>query len=146
MAPRTTTTRTRTALSALALAALAFALAGAPAALAQSPPSTPTPIPTQQGAQPVDAFIGAPASAHPITARAIPQNPYLLAGSWGCIHDDTYQSDTYPVAGPLGVSPVTTSAWLGTQEVPTALCVGITFDKQGYLIAAAIKIDMDSYP
>ncbi len=41
---------------------------------------------------------------------------------------------------------MTTSAWLGTKAVPTALCVGITFDKQGYLIAAAIKIDMDSYP
>jgi hypothetical protein len=100
----------------------------------------------QQGAQPVDAFIGAPAAAHPLQAKAIPQNPDLLPGCWSCIHDDTYQSDTYTVPGPLGVAPTTLSAWLGDQHVPYALCVGITFDEQGYLIAAAIKIDMDVVP
>lgn len=88
----------------------------------------------------------APATAHPVTAKAIPDNPFLLPGSWGCIHDDSYRSDTYAVSGPLGVAPSTMSAWLGTPAVPCALCVGITFDKQGYLIAAAIKIDMASVP
>ena len=144
MTPHAPSAHARAALAALALAAFAFA--SAPAAWAQSPPATPAPIPTQQGAQPVEAFVGAPATAHPVTAKAIPQSPGLLTGSWGCIHDDTYQSDTYPVAGPLGVAPMTRSAWLGTPQVPYALCVGITFDRQGYLIAAAIKIDMDAVP
>ena len=141
------TSYSKTARGAAALLLLALVtLAGAAAAAAQPGPVKPAPIPTQQGAQPVEEFIGAAATARPVTAKAIPDNPFLLPGSWGCIHDDTYQSDTYDVSGPLGVSPATTSAWLGTPAVPYALCVGITFDKQGYLIAAAIKIDMTSVP
>jgi len=126
----------------LAAVIVAFVLGVAPVALAQSYPIPAAPIPNQKGAEPVEAFIGAPATSHPVAAKAIPQNPYLSAGSWGAIHDDTYQSDTYPIAGPLGVSPTTSSTWLGAAAVPFALCVGMTFDAGGAIVAAAIKVDL----
>ena len=88
---------------------VALILGIAPAALAESYPIPAVPVSNQQGAEPVEPFIGAAAVAHPVTAPAIPQNPFLLPGPWSNIHDDTYQSDAYPGAGPLGEAPVTTA-------------------------------------
>jgi len=134
------TSGTRAAL--LAAVLVAVVLGAAPAAFAQSYPIPAVAIPGQKGAEPVEPFIGAAAVAHPVIAPAIPQNPFLLPGPWSSIHNDTYQSDTYPGAGPLGESPVTSSTWLGTQTDPVALVVGMTFDTAGNIVAAAIVSDL----
>lgn len=111
----------------------------AASAIPAQPLPNPIPIPQQSNARPVPAFLGAPATAHPITAPAIPQNPYMSANPWNNIHDDTYMSDTYPVtvAGPLGHSPKVLSTFLGSATVPAAPVVVIVFDG-GRLIAASI--------
>jgi hypothetical protein len=57
------------------------------------------------------------------------------------MHNDSYQSDTYPGAGPLGRSPSVASTWLGTQADPIALVTTITFDRSGNVVAAAVTID-----
>jgi len=122
----------------LAAVLVTFVLGLAPAALAESYPIPAVAIPGQKGAEPVEPFIGAAAVAHSVTAPAIPQNPFLLPGPWSNIHNDTYQSDTYPGAGPLGRSPTTSSTWLGTASDPSAIVVGMTFDTAGNIVAGAI--------
>jgi len=92
--------------------------------------------------QPVAAFIGQPAVADPISdATPVPQNPFMAEDPWNSIHNDSYASDTYPNPGPLGKNPVVSSTWLGTEQDPAALVVGMTFDSANDLIiAASIKI------
>lgn len=94
--------------------------------------------------KPVPKFIGQPAVAQPITgATPVPQNPFMAESPWNCIHDDSYQSDTYPNSGPLGIDPVVTSTWLGPPEGPMGLVVGMTFDRtNNLLIAGSIKGDV----
>jgi len=93
--------------------------------------------------QPVLPFIGQPATAQPIDTTPVPQNPFMAENPWNCIHDDSYQSDTYPNPGPLGNDPVVTSTWLGPPEGPMGLVVGMTFDSiNNLLIAGSIKGDV----
>jgi hypothetical protein len=99
------------------------------------------PIPNQPGAAAVQEFIGQPATAHAVSAPAIPQNPFTAPAPWSILHNDSYQSDTYPGTGPLGRSPSVVSTWLGTPADPVALTVGVTFDSSGNLVAGAITID-----
>lgn len=88
-----------------------YFLAALLAALLASTTLAQSPIPTQQGARPVPDFVGTSALAQPIATRPVPDNPFLAAGSWSNIHDDTYMSDTYAMAGPLGRSPLVTSTY-----------------------------------
>jgi len=83
------------------------------------------PIPQQPFAQPVPDFIGEPATAHPISAKPVPEDPFLAANGRSGIHLDAYQSDTYPFSGPLGHSPEVTSTFLFAE------CGTVTFDKKG---------------
>jgi hypothetical protein len=128
----------------LAAMLVALALAAAPGALATTYPIPAVQIPNQPGAEPVEQFIGAPAVAHAVSAPAVPQNPFLFPGPWSNLHNDSYQSDTYPGAGPLGQSPTTLSTWLGTATDPMALVVGMTFDTAGNIVAAAIVSNVAS--
>ena len=93
--------------------------------------------------QPVPAFIGQPAVADPISdATPVPQNPFMAEDPWNCIHNDSYQSDTYPGAGPLGKNPVVSSTWLGPPPLDSlqGIVVVMTLDRtNNLLIAAAIK-------
>ena len=107
------------------------------------------PIPQQQNARPVPLFIGDPAVAQPITAPIIPQNPFMATGAWNNIHNDAYMSDTYVTGGPMGHSPEVLSTFLGTVTQPgnnivTGLVVVLTFDQQGLLIAAAVRVNREA--
>jgi hypothetical protein len=86
------------------------------------------PIPQQPFAQPVPEFIGAPAVPQTVLARPVPQDPFLAPNGRSGLHLDAYQSDTYPIAGPLGHSPEVSSTFLA------AICGSVTFDKQGRII------------
>ena len=103
--------------------------------------SNPTPIPQQPEARAVAPFVGQPAVAHPIAASLVPQNPFMMAGSWSNIHGDSYMSDTYVTGGPLGRSPQVLSTFLGT---PTAsgLAVVMVFGQDQRLLAGITRVDI----
>lgn len=134
-------------LSAFTVTALSLLLGSITPALAESSyPISATKIPNtsilpNEKLQAVPPFIGTLATASPIAgATPIPQNPYMAQHPWSCIHNDSYQSDVYPNAGPLGNSPVVSSTWLGPPNSIQALVVGMTFDSSNnFLMAASIK-------
>jgi hypothetical protein len=90
----------------------------------------------------VPEFIGETATPEPVTGTTpVPQNPYMAENPWNCMHNDSYQSDVYPIPGPLGNNPVVSSTWLGPPDGIQAIVVGMTFDSANdLLIAAAIKV------
>lgn len=97
------------------------------------------PIPQQAGAHDVPTFIGRRAAPRPIKALPIPQNPWMGEDPWTNAHNDSYMSDTYPLAGPRGIAPEVFSTWLGNPVDPQGIVVVMTFDSQGLIIAAAIR-------
>jgi hypothetical protein len=118
------------------------------AAIAQQGLPNPIPIPNQPDARPVPLFIGAEAVPRPIDAASVPQNPWMGPNPGGNAHNDSYMSDAYEIAGPLGKSPQVRSAWLATLQGdprfyppadPVAIPVVITFDRAGNLVAGVIK-------
>ena len=111
-------------------------------AQARSYPS-PVPIP-QQTTDAGPVFIGDVAVPAPVTTRAIPQNPSMSTNPFSNLHNDTYMSDTYPIWGPLGRGSSVSSTWLGTQQVPVAIVVGMTIDRAGRLVAGAVKTDLQT--
>jgi hypothetical protein len=108
-------------LAALAVATLSVSAAGAAV----------HPIP--QGPTSAPAFIGAPATARPVTGLApVPQNPFLAPNGDSGIHDDGWQTNTYERPGPLGHNPRTMSNFL------LADCGSIAFDQAGRIVATCI--------
>lgn len=136
--------------AAYAVAVLVFSLLAVPFTQASGAgiyPVPPIKIPNSSSlpndkVQAVPVFIGQAATAQPVTGTAsIPQNPFMALDPWSCIHNDSYQSDVYPNAGPLGSNPVVSSTWLGPPDDLTAIVVGMTFDStHNLLIAASIKV------
>jgi hypothetical protein len=104
---------------------LSLALLNTGVVTAQIPP---IPIPRQPFAQPVPALIGGPATANPTQAEPVPQHPFMALNGRSNIHLDTYMSDTYETAGPLGLSPKVRSTLLFGE------CATVTFDSAGRLI------------
>ncbi len=95
-----------------------------------------TPLPSGP-LQPQYSYMGAPARPQPIRGvAAIPQNPFMAPNGYSEIHDDGWQSDIYPWAGPLGRSPQTFSDWL----YPGHDCGSITFDSRGRVVSICIGL------
>lgn len=92
------------------------------------------PIPQQPFAGPVPDFVGAPAIAKPVSARPVPEDPFMAPNGKNSLHLDAYQSDTYATAGPLGHSPEVSSTFLA------ALCGTVTFDKQGRIVVVCVNV------
>jgi hypothetical protein len=78
----------------------------------------------------LEHFQGAAATARPITATRPPQNPQMAPNPWSNIHNDTWMTDAYAYAGPLGKSPVATSS-----SMSPALCGSLTFDSHGDIVS-----------
>ena len=79
------------------------------------------------------ASIGSAWSARPVTsATRPPANPFLARGAWSNIHNDTWMTDAYPGAGPLGVDPVSTS---GASVGGLGLCASLAFDRFGRIVS-----------
>ena len=92
--------------------------------------------PIPQGPAFAPAFIGAPASAAPITdVPPVPQNPFLAPNGDSGIHDDGWQTNTYDRPGPLGNNPKTISNFLAAD------CGSIAFDHAGRIVATCIGLD-----
>jgi hypothetical protein len=94
---------------------------------------------------PVPSYIGHEATANPIVAPPIPQNPHMSAGAWAAMHNDTYMSDAYFTSGPLGHKPVVSSAFFPTDaQNPMGLVIGVTFDENGLLLASIVMWNRDA--
>jgi hypothetical protein len=87
------------------------------------------PIQNQHDAQPVPNFIGGIATAKPVTAAAVPQNPFMAPNGRSNIHDDPYMTDTYVGGGPLGRNPTVRSSNLNGE------CGTVAFDSSGRLVS-----------
>ena len=112
--------RTAVALFAGALVATSGAVASA------------RPIPEGPGYSSATKFIGKPAKANPVSLPVVPTNPYMAPTGTSNIHNDTYMSDSYQWAGPLGKNTKVTSKWAGGE------CASMTFNSAGQIIAICL--------
>jgi hypothetical protein len=121
--------RSRVALGVVMVALIAPALAHA-----QSPGQDPSPI---VGDPMTDApeFVGSPTTPDPTKVQRPPRHPLMAPNGLSNLHDDAYQTDTYPWAGPLGMTTQTTSALFARE------CGSITFDKRGRLVTVCVGLD-----
>ncbi len=124
--PRMLCRRMATFRFAFTLTALGIASAVARAATPIADGGTPTSLP---------AYSGAPAVAHPVKAKRPPKHPFMARRGASNIHDDAWMSDAYWVRGPLGRDPQPFSSYLGQ-----GVCVTITFDRQGRLVASCASL------
>ena len=103
------------------LAGLALLQAGAASAFAEPISSLAVPAPS------LAPNPGGPATAKPIAnAKKAPQHPFMSANPWNNIHNDTWMTDAYHGAAPLGEDSVTSSG-----AMPVGICASITFDSRG---------------
>jgi len=107
-----------------ALVALVSTAAAAATPVADT--GTPTSLPS---------YSGNPVLPQPVRARHPPVNPFMARRGVGNIHNDSWMSDTYWVRAPLGWNPQTASSALGGR-----VCVTITFDKRGRLVATCSNL------
>lgn len=91
------------------------------------------PIPSETAAVP--PFIGAPATAKPIVAAPVPEHPWLAQQGNNSMHNDSYQSDAYPWAGPLGDKPEVNSRRFHNL---VGACVAATYDTRGHMISTCV--------
>jgi hypothetical protein len=112
-------------------------MAIAPVARASLPlPVTVPPVPIPSLNQPpAPAYTGAPATAHRITGVPhTPHNRFMAPNGRSEIHDDAWQTDAYTWAGPLGRSPVVSSAMIARD------CGSITFDARGRVVSVCVGL------
>jgi len=87
-------------------------------------------------------FIGQAAQAHPLPPPRIPQDPFLAANPWNNVHNDSWMSDVYTIAGPLGHEPtVLTSGLKEARQSSTSLiftCGTLNFDSHGRIITTCL--------
>jgi hypothetical protein len=97
--------------------------------LALAPAAAASPIPDPLGTT-LPRYQGAPASADQLTHTRAPRNPFMAPDPRSNIHNDTWMTDAYRWAGPLGRSPQAFS-----NAMPPALCGSLTFHSRGYLVS-----------
>lgn len=68
---------------------------------------------------------------------AIPQNPFMADNGASNMHDDAYMTDTYEVAGPVGVDVEVVSTYRGLAE-----CATVTFDSRGRIWTVCANLTM----
>lgn len=90
------------------------------------------PIPPGKGDALSVKFIGRPAKANPVVLPAVPQNPYMAANGTSNIHNDSYMTDSYAWAGPLGRRTDVRSVFARGE------CASITFTSRGQIVGICI--------
>jgi hypothetical protein len=126
-------------------------------AFAQAPASSVTPVPWE-GPTALPDYLGTPARIHPIPPANAPQNPFLSPNPFSNYHNDTWMSDTYDIAGPLGRDPQVFSSDLSAARHPTNPpsflfhCGTLAFDRYGRIVTicsntvqtTAVMVDPDT--
>jgi hypothetical protein len=110
----------------LLLASLLAVGVGSAAATPIADGGTPTSLPS---------YSGAPATPRVIRVKKPPKQPFMAKIGDGNVHNDAWMTDTYWAPGPVGRSPETLSAALGQR-----VCVTITFDRRGRLVATCSNL------
>src|SRR4029453_2405094 len=90
------------------------------------------PPPQDPLADPVPAYVGAPATADRARAYSVPQHPFLAPNGRSNIHDDAFQTDSYVGPGPLGNAPEVLST------LQAAECGSLTFDQAGRIVTVCV--------
>ncbi|HEY1597166.1 MAG TPA: hypothetical protein VGF74_17340 [Thermoleophilaceae bacterium] len=114
---------------------LALALAASCCALAAPAATAAVPIPEGPDAATLPAFIGSPATPHPVKGTTVPQNPFMAPNGRSNLHDDAYMTDSYEQSGPLGHGITRTSTLLGRE------CASTAFDAQGRIVTVCVGLD-----
>jgi hypothetical protein len=79
------------------------------------------------------SFRGHPAHTRPLRGlRRVPRNPHMARNERSNLHNDAYQTNAYPHAGPSGAHLKLRSAYL-QQE-----CASITFDRRGQIVSVCV--------
>jgi hypothetical protein len=116
-------------------AALSLALAGF--ALAATPPA---PIPQNQAdLTGLKLFTGHKAKPHHIDAPKVPRHPFMAPNGRNAVHNDAYQTDTYPKGGPLGSRLRVFSQSYDGKGGLGSCGITIAFDKRGRLVTTCIS-------
>jgi hypothetical protein len=76
------------------------------------------------------ALVPSAQAAAPVTPTIAPQNPFMAKNPFNNIHNDTWMTDAYQLAGPRGHNLKTRFG-----SYPPSLCSSITFDKHGRIIS-----------
>lgn len=79
-------------------------------------------------------FIGRSATPQPFWAPDPPRHPFMAANGRSEIHDDAYQTDTYPQSGPLGRDMKVLSTDVNGD------CGSVTFDAQARVISVCVGL------
>jgi len=99
-----------------------------------APAGAATPIP-RSGATWLPAFQGSAAKPRPIRRVPLPpRNRFMARNGNSNVHNDTWMTDAYSRRGPLGRSPNVFSARLGGR-----VCITLTFDRRGRIVASCIS-------
>jgi len=77
-------------------------------------------------------FTGHPAVAKPVLVPPAPVNPFMAPAGKSNIHNDTFMSDTYRWAGPLGRNMNVAFKSMGGE------CASITFNAKGQIVAICV--------
>jgi len=114
---------------------LATAVAGLATTCAMAAAAEAAPI-VSVGVSSLPDFQGQAATAKPIKRVPRPeQNPFMAPNPNSNIHNDTWMTDAYRRAGPLGQSLETQS-----EQKKSALCGSITFDSEGRIVTVCPSI------
>jgi hypothetical protein len=87
------------------------------------------PIPDPIGTT-LPRYQGAPAAPQRLVPTVAPQNPFMAPDPRSNIHNDTWMTDAYRWAGPLGRNPEAFS-----NAMAPALCGSLTFHSRGYVVS-----------
>src|SRR5690242_19011346 len=80
-------------------------------------------------------YSGAAATPQPMTPTRPPKKPYMAPNPRSNIHNDTWMTDAYTWAGPLGRNPIATSG-----SMSPALCGSLTFDSHDRIVSVCPSI------
>ena len=96
-------------------------------------------IPEGRGFNAAVPFYGDVAVAKPVALQNVPQNPFMAAGNFSNIHNNSYMTDTYTQAGPLGKNTSVTSVYAKGE------CASVTFNSKGQIVAICLLPGKPAY-
>ncbi len=96
-------------------------------------------IPDGRGFDTAVPFYGEVAVAKPVALQNVPQNPFMAAGNFSNIHNNSYMTDTYSQAGPLGKNTSVTSVYAKGE------CASVTFNSKGQIVAICLLPGKPAY-
>jgi outer membrane protein assembly factor BamB len=98
-----------------------------------------TPMPRQTPEElGIEPFVGEAVVANPLTPLDIPEHPLLDNGGDSRVHNDHYNSASYPRSGPVGPAIDVTTNQLGSV---TGVCAMMTMLKNGYVVGSCLVSD-----